>query len=100
MLNVLAQERIRNCALEQRVFKQISGDSIEARVTGLATPTLIVWGEQDRALSVATAEILHKLLVHSQVIIMPGVGHLPMLERAQQAAEDYLRFRAALGAPR
>lgn len=97
MLNVLAQERIRNQALEQRILKQITGDSIEKRVAGLATPTLIVWGAQDRALNVATADVLHKLLPHSQVIIMPGIGHLPMLERPQQAAEDYLRFRAALG---
>lgn len=99
MLDVLAQERIRNQALEQRILKQIRADSVEARITGMATPTLIVWGEQDRALNVATADILHKLLPHSQVIIMPGIGHLPLLERPQQTAEDYLRFRAALGAP-
>lgn len=97
ILNVLAQERIQNQALEQRILKQITSDSIETRVAGLATPTLIVWGAQDRALNVATADILHKLLPHSQVIIMQGIGHLPMLERPQQTAEDYLRFRAALG---
>jgi pimeloyl-ACP methyl ester carboxylesterase len=99
MLKVLAQERIRNQALEQRILKQITGDSIEARIAGMATPTLIVWGAQDRALNVATADILRKLLPHSQVIVMPGIGHLPMLEKAQQTAEDYLRFRAGLGAP-
>jgi pimeloyl-ACP methyl ester carboxylesterase len=32
----------------------------------------------------------------SQVIIMPAVGHLPMIERPRQSADDYLRFRAAL----
>ncbi len=95
MLNVLAQERIRNYALEQRILKQVTGDSVEARVAGIATPTLIVWGEQDRALSVATAGILHKLLANSQVILMPGTGHLPMQEQPQQTAEDYVRFRAA-----
>lgn len=98
MLKVLAQERIQHQDLERRILKQITGDSIEARVAGLATPTLIVWGAQDRALNVTTAEVLHKLLPHSQVILMPGIGHLPMLEKPQQAAEDYLRFRATLGA--
>lgn len=97
MLNVLAQERIRNYALEQRILKQVRGDSVETRLTGMATPTLIVWGEQDRALSVATAGILHKLLANSQVIVMPGTGHLPMLERPQQTAEDYMHFRTAHG---
>jgi pimeloyl-ACP methyl ester carboxylesterase len=57
---------------------------------------LIVWGDQDRAIHVATAEILHKLMPASQVIILPGIGHLPMLERPRQTADDYLRFRASL----
>lgn len=96
MLNVIARERIQNFALEKRMFKQLAADSVEARVTGLATPTLIVWGEQDRAIHVATAGVLHKLMPNSQVVLMPGIGHLPMIERPQQSAEDYLRFRAAL----
>lgn len=96
MLNVLARERIQNFALEERIFKQLAADSVEERVTGLATPTLIVWGEQDRAINVATAGVLHKLMPNSQVVLMPGIGHLPMIERPQQSAQDYLRFRTAL----
>jgi pimeloyl-ACP methyl ester carboxylesterase len=96
ILTFLARERIRNFALEERIFAQVTDDSVEARVAGLATPSLIVWGDQDRAIHVATAGVLHQLLPHSQVIIMRGVGHLPMLERPQQSAEDYLRFRASL----
>lgn len=95
MINVMAQERIRNVALVQRIFKQLVADSLEKRVTGLNTKTLIVWGDKDRAINVATADILHKLMPRSQVIIMPGLGHLPMIERPEQSAQDYLRFRAA-----
>lgn len=97
MLAVLAQARIKNFALEERIFKHIATYSVEERITGLAIPTLIVFGDQDRAIPVATAEILHKLLPRSQVVIMPGIGHVPMLERPQQSADDYLRFRATVG---
>jgi pimeloyl-ACP methyl ester carboxylesterase len=96
MRNVLARERINNYDLETRIFDQIRADSVETRVSGLATPTLIVWGDQDRAISVATADILHKLLPNSRVIILHGVGHLPMLERSRHSADDYLRFRGSL----
>jgi pimeloyl-ACP methyl ester carboxylesterase len=96
MLDVMAQERIKNFSLEKRIFTQITADSLEGRVAGLRSPTLIVWGEEDRAIHVATAEVLHKLLPASQVIILPGIGHLPMLERPRQTANDYLRFRASL----
>ena len=94
LLNVKARERIENFSLEARIFKQIRSDSVEGRITGMITPTLIMWGANDRAINVATADVLHKLLPNSQVVIMPGIGHLPMLERPRQSAEAYLRFRA------
>jgi pimeloyl-ACP methyl ester carboxylesterase len=96
MLNVMARERIRNYELEKRIFKELTADSAEKYVTGLKTPTLIVFGDKDRAINPATAEVLHKLMPRSEVIIMPGVGHLPMLEQPRKSAEDYLKFRAVL----
>jgi pimeloyl-ACP methyl ester carboxylesterase len=35
----------------------------------------------------------------SKVVVMPGVGHLPMLERPEQSAADYLAFRSHLQSP-
>ena len=95
-MNVLAQERIRNFDLEQRIFVQIAGDSMEERVRGMETPTLIVWGDKDRTINVATAEVLRSLLPRSTVVIMPGIGHVPVIERSRESADDYLRFRAEL----
>lgn len=96
ILNVMAQERIRNVALEERIFTHIVADSVEKRVDGLHTPALIVWGDLDRVIHVGTAGLLHKMMPRSQVIVMPGIGHVPMVERPRQSAEDYLRFRASL----
>jgi pimeloyl-ACP methyl ester carboxylesterase len=95
--NVVAQEGIINYDLRVRIFEQIKNDNtLEKRVAGLQTPTLIVWGEQDRALNVGTAMVLQKLLPRSQVITLPGVGHLPMIERDRQVADDYIKFRSGL----
>lgn len=94
MLNVMARERIRNYDLEKRIFMELSADSVEEHVSGLKTPALIVWGDNDRVINMATAEVLHNLIPDSQVIIMPGVGHLPMIEQPGKAADDYLKFRA------
>ncbi len=95
-LDVVAQERIKNYALEERVFKQLAADSVEERIRGLAVPTLIVWGQQDRVLHPGTAGILQMLLIKSEVVMMQGVGHVPMLEQPERSALDYLRFRATL----
>ena len=94
VMDVLARERIANQALERQVFRQIATDSVDAAVKGLATPTLVTWGEDDRALSVGTVPVLKTLLPNAQAVVMPHIGHAPMIERPQESAEDYLRFRA------
>jgi pimeloyl-ACP methyl ester carboxylesterase len=96
MLNIMARERIHNYELEKRIFKEITADSAEKYVTGLKTPTLIVFGDKDRVINPATAGVLHRLMPRSEVIIMKGLGHLPMIEQPHQSADDYLKFRAAL----
>lgn len=98
LLDVMARERIANHALEERIFREITSDSVEARVAGLKTPSLIVFGARDRVIHPGSAEILHKLLPNSRVVILPNTGHLPMLEKPRRSAEDYLKFRAALAA--
>jgi pimeloyl-ACP methyl ester carboxylesterase len=96
ILDVLAQERIRNFALEERIAKQLAADSVEERIRGLAVPSLIVWGQEDRVLHPGSAGILQMLLVRSEVVIMRNVGHLPMVEEPEASALEYLRFRARL----
>jgi len=98
-LDVLAQDRIRHFVLEERIFRQLARDSVEARVRGLAVPALIVWGEQDRVLHPGSAGILQMLLIRSEVILMRNTGHLPMVEAPEACALDYLRFRAGLTSP-
>jgi pimeloyl-ACP methyl ester carboxylesterase len=96
MLDVMAQERIRNFDLEQRIYNEDVAYQMESHIAGLETPTLIVWGREDRSHNVAAAEILHKLLPQSEVIIIPDAGHLPMIEQPQRCARDYLTFRQSL----
>lgn len=98
-LDVVAQERIRNFALEERIFKQLATDSVEERIRGLAVPSLIVWGQQDRVLHPGSAGILQMLLIRSEVVMMHNVGHLPMIEEPEASASDYLKFRARLPHP-
>lgn len=73
---------------------------LEQQFAAIATPALIVWGEQDAVLSPAGAAALHALLPGSEVVMMPGIGHLPMLEAPRQAAATYLAFLRRIGAKR
>jgi pimeloyl-ACP methyl ester carboxylesterase len=97
---VLAQRAAANYELHSRIFQELLAakpeDALEPRLKGNPVPTRILWGDRDRALSVTGAKILGGLLPHSSVTVMPGVGHLPMIEKPRAAAEDYLAFRAAV----
>ena len=57
-------------------------------------PTLIVWGEKDRILHPDGAAALKALLPKSTTLMMPNIGHCPMLEVPAQTSADYLAWRA------
>lgn len=96
MLEVLAQERIQNAALEERIFQKIIDHSVEDQIRGMETPTLIVFGNQDRIISIETADVLSKLLPNSKVVIVQNAGHVPMFEQPRQCANDYVSFRESM----
>ncbi len=94
--DVMARRRIANRPLEQRIQQQARADSIESRINGLGTSTLVVFGANDRVINPQTAQLLKKLLPRAHVVIMPGIGHLPAVEAPQHAASDYIRFRDSM----
>lgn len=99
ILEVMGRTAVANHELNAKIFKQIREEApIEPRVKGLKVPARIVWGEKDRALNPAGAQILAGLMPNASVLILPGVGHLPMLERPREVGQDYLAFRDSLKA--
>ena len=91
----MANEAKRDFDFHGQILKTIRDDiPIEARYSGLQTPTLIVTGDQDRVVPPESVHTLARVFLHSQVKVMPGVGHLPMVEAPKAVAHDYLVFRA------
>jgi pimeloyl-ACP methyl ester carboxylesterase len=98
---VLAHRGMADCDLHQRIALQALRESppLTQRYDHIATPALIVWGSEDRVLHPSGVKAFQALLPNSKVEVMQGCGHAAMLEAPHEAAEDYLRFRAALSAP-
>ncbi|HEY8467129.1 MAG TPA: alpha/beta hydrolase [Solirubrobacterales bacterium] len=51
------------------------------RIEGIAKPTLIVWGRNDRIVPPEDGLGYAQLLPGAQTVVMDGTGHCPMLER-------------------
>ena len=93
---VFAQERIANEALESKILAQIVEDNVEERAKVIAEyniPTLVVWGEEDKVIKPETVTLIKEIIPQSQVITMPKIGHVPMIEAVKDTANDYKKFR-------
>lgn len=88
---VLGERAAADYALHSRIFGALGKEPpLESYISNLPTPTLIVWGDEDRALNPKGADALKAIIPGAQVIRMPGIGHLPMIEAVQETASDYL----------
>jgi len=85
-------------ATAERFSQYSATDSafVKDHIGALTMPVLILWGEQDHLIPVATAATWHDAIPGSKVIIYAETGHIPMEELADQTALDVRKF---LGGP-
>ena len=60
----------------------------------LTQPTLLVWGRNDRLVSLSGSRRVLRALPHARLAVLERCGHLPMLEQPQpfnRAVADFLR---------
>lgn len=84
--------------LHGAIFDQILKDAIEHplndRLGDVRVPTLTLWGSSDNLLHAAAAAVQHDGIPHSELVIIDGAGHVPMVERPFQTAAASLDFLA------
>ena len=96
---VFAQENINNRTLQTKIIEQIVEDNVEARAKIVAEhniPTLIVWGQEDQIIKPETVNLMNEIMPKAEIITMPKIGHVPMIEAVKQTARDYKKFRAGI----
>ncbi len=89
----------------RRLFSDLIGDELplegnplelEKFIGELKARVLLVWGDKDRILHSDGLEVLSQKLDECerdfQSVLMPGMGHIPMVERPKETAQDFLRF--------
>lgn len=79
-------------------FSQPRQSLTRARLAAMRVPTLILWGKRDGLIPVAAGRWFHAALPGSQLIVYPGIGHLPMEEAAGATSRDLRAWLAGLRA--
>jgi pimeloyl-ACP methyl ester carboxylesterase len=102
VLHATQQDALRNAASNVRLWNAQLKDRylLDGRITYVQQPTLVLWGGQDQVFDASGAELLRQRLKNPQVELLPGVGHLPMMETPGAVAQKYAQFLEGLAAHR
>ena len=96
VLTVLGRRAAADFTLHTEIMRQLAyAPALQPQPQYAAIPALVVWGEQDKILHPSGAAALAALFPRSRTVMMPGIGHLPMVEAPQATARDYLAFRSS-----
>ena len=63
----------------------------------VAVPALLLWGDADLVVPLATAESLQPLLARWQMVVLPGVGHLPNDEAPEECGKLITQWMRRVG---
>jgi pimeloyl-ACP methyl ester carboxylesterase len=72
-------------------------DEVEPLYGEIATPLLILWGEEDAWIPVDAAHRLHALIPGSELQLIPGAGHFPQEDAPAAVADHLTRFLSRSG---
>lgn len=73
----------------------------EAEIAAVTTPTLILWGEEDRLIPVAAGQWLARTMPNAQLVVYPDIGHLPHEEAVPETLASLTAWlqRLTVGVP-
>jgi abhydrolase domain-containing protein 6 len=94
VLNYLAAHAIRNSAKSARIFAEMQTNNppLADQLPNISAPALIIWGDHDRVLHVSCADLFHQSIKNSELMIIPGSGHMPLVENARKCSAAWLAF--------
>ncbi len=61
-------------------------------ISGIDAPTLLVWGERDTVAPLRTGWLLRDQLANASLSVLPGVGHVPMVDAPDELIQRILAF--------
>jgi pimeloyl-ACP methyl ester carboxylesterase len=100
--SLLARDQVGRAPVYHHLFRQMvtAGEFPSPYWTTLVrAPSLILWGERDKVLHPCEAEVFRTLIPGSKLVLLKGVGHLPMLEAPLATSAILRRFWLAAAKP-
>jgi pimeloyl-ACP methyl ester carboxylesterase len=71
----------------KEVMKKVISEDLTGFLPKINVPTLIIWGENDKVLSVKDGRLMQKRIIGSKINIIENVGHAPNIESPEKLAK-------------
>lgn len=98
ILRHLLREKIRRAAIELKMLREVEPELDQSDLLQkIRCACLIIWGAKDRVVHVDDASFLQENIAGSKKIILPALGHVPMVEDPKLVATHCLAFLDELG---
>ena len=78
-------------AILERANQTIYTDPVP-RLKKITAPTLLIWGEEDRMIPSRNAKSYSNVLLQSQTVFLPKLGHLVQEEQPERALKNVTEF--------
>jgi pimeloyl-ACP methyl ester carboxylesterase len=77
-----------------RAARDLLAEDARLDFESVTIPTLLVWGEKDPLVPPTVGRLMREKIPNSQLVILPGAGHMPMFERPEELNRVLLDFLA------
>jgi pimeloyl-ACP methyl ester carboxylesterase len=71
----------------------VAAADIRDDLASVAAPTLLVWGALDRIVPAADGPVWRHHLPHARLVVLPGAGHVPMVDTPHALVDAINAFR-------
>jgi pimeloyl-ACP methyl ester carboxylesterase len=91
---VMIKTALANRQFYEKEGKEIFPDfsALEKDLPKIKAPTLILWGDKDQIIDVSSVPVFEKGLKNHKTVIIKDCGHIPMMEKPQETATQYIDF--------
>lgn len=97
----LIARRVRDATFEQAVLDRIGRGpealQLQDELRAIVAPTLLLWCDGDRVIDPSAMAAFRQGLAASDSVLLPGCGHMPMMEQPRETARALAAFAAAGG---
>ncbi len=93
--DVLTTDRMQDIAAAGKFLWPIPDRGLKRRAYRIKSPTLVLWGDNDRINPPSYAADFQALIAGSETATIPNAGHLMMLERAEAFTDAVTAFLSA-----